>query len=69
MCYGTGGLLTLYAAVAVDGDYDDAVAAVMNKTQSDKNSLMVMDISFEGYEDVQKVGAHLSALFYSLLCN
>jgi len=55
--------------VAVDGDYDDAVAAVMNKTQSDKNSLMVMDISFEGYEDVQKVGAHLSALFYSLLCN
>ncbi|KAK0656967.1 tryptophan synthase beta subunit-like PLP-dependent enzyme [Cercophora newfieldiana] len=40
--------------VVVDGDYDDAVAAVMERAESDKESLMVMDISFEGYEDVQK---------------
>jgi hypothetical protein len=40
--------------VVVNGDYDDAVAAVMERAKSDDRS--VMDISFEGYEDVQKVG-------------
>ncbi|KAK4451343.1 tryptophan synthase beta subunit-like PLP-dependent enzyme [Podospora aff. communis PSN243] len=40
--------------VVVDGDYDYAVAAVMKRAENDDRSLMVMDISFEGYEDVQK---------------
>jgi hypothetical protein len=49
-------LLTI-ELVVVDGDYDDAVAAVMKRVETDKGLLMVMDISFEGYEDVQKVSS------------
>ncbi|KAK0632685.1 tryptophan synthase beta subunit-like PLP-dependent enzyme [Immersiella caudata] len=38
----------------VDGNYLDAVDAVMKRAASDKESLMVVDSSFEGYESVQK---------------
>jgi diaminopropionate ammonia-lyase len=38
----------------VDGDYLDAVGAVMKRAESDNQSLMVVDTSFEGYEAVQK---------------
>ena len=39
----------------VDGDYDDAVAAARAAAEADNGSLLVMDISWEGYETVPQV--------------
>jgi diaminopropionate ammonia-lyase len=47
----------------VDGDYDDAVAAARTAAKADDGSLLVMDISWEGYETVPQVGLALLSSF------
>jgi diaminopropionate ammonia-lyase len=47
----------------VDGDYDDAVAAARAAAEADDGSLLVMDISWEGYETVPQVCLLLPSSF------